>query len=606
MNYQRSTRLCQLITAFVFTLVGARSQVAFGQAHFGDPHAGLAVHGAGDAAELGQVAAKLYKSANDDLGKWIELGNKNKLDSAKPADIAKLFVQIQQLARAGKHLSIYGEPAAADYLMRQLVLSNSFSQLFATYKQSGVAQQYVQLCRAELAKTAKARAKTLDSLQKLIQAKKFVEAEKELDATLDDLDLLTLYLTPEEAQPITKPFGELRYHIDGPAKEIRVELAQKTLAAARDGAKAEGAASVASLTKAVAALALAASVDVDGQSLSGPQIVALIDKTLVGEHAAMLRRRATEMARMAAMEKPSESPERKAIEEQYAGLHKQLIGLLPAVIAADAARATEAECVALYDQHLAAASVILLKLNSDSTKEEVRKAIAQIAAKSPALAGEVAAQDATCREYLRWQKRTAAVMAKAKSKEFLPLAQVFAEGASVDPKTLIDGLFNPGTSFPDCYFWAAVPRVVVAAQPKLAGKLVTVKGVFPLESGGSGVSRYADRTIAMIGLPDLSAQATALQTAMLGEEKAVRSLDAAIAIEGTKRGWLQSAGGAIEDLFVESVLTRFAKTPEAIAHLTPLGSWNEEPNQSLLKHALGRFVVKPNWYQGEYFFAVAQ
>lgn len=606
MNMQLSNRILPLVCSLTFIVVASPLHFSFAQAHFSDPHAGLAVHGAGDVAELAQTAAKIYKSANDDMGKWIELGNKNKLDSAKPIEIAKLYVQIQQLQRAGKHLTIYGEPAAADYLMRQYILSNEHSQLFGTYKQSGVAQQYATLCRAEVAKNTKARAKAIDSLQKLIQAKKFVEAERELDATLDDLNMLNLYLNPDEVQSIMKPFGELQYAIYGPATEIRTANAQKMLATARDAMKAEGAASITSLTMAITALSTAASVEVDGKSLSGPQVLALIDKTLTAEHAAMLRRRATEMARLSAMEKPSESPERKAIEEQYLALHKQLVSLAAGVIAADAIRASEAEAAPLYDQHLAAVSPLLLKINSEATKEEVRKALAQLAAKSPALAAEVVAQEASSKEYLRWQKRTAAVMAKAKAKEFLPLTQVFVEGASVDPKTITDGLFNPGSSYPDCYLWAAVPRIVTAVQPKLSGKSVTVASVFPLESGGTGVSRYADRTIAMISLPDFAPQASALQNALLGEGKAIRSLDAAMAVEGTKRGWLQAAGGTIDDLFVESVLTRFAKTPEAIALLTPLGKWNEEPNQPLLKHALGRFVIKPSWYQGEYFFAAAQ
>ena len=69
MKDKKSTPSHLLLGAFALILVAAQSQVVWGQAHFGDPHAGLAVHGAGEASELGQVAAKLYKSANDDLGK---------------------------------------------------------------------------------------------------------------------------------------------------------------------------------------------------------------------------------------------------------------------------------------------------------------------------------------------------------------------------------------------------------------------------------------------------------------------------------------------------------------------------------------------------------
>jgi hypothetical protein len=599
-----------LIFGIVFALsnieMGSKSNLLLAQVHFGDAHAGLAVHGTGDAAALGQLAAQLYKGANDDLAKWIEQGNKNKLDAAKPADVAKNYVQIQQIARAGKHLSGYGEPAGPDYIARSTVLAATHASLFQTYKNSIVAQQYANLCRQQLAKDAKKRQKELESIGKLIQAKKFVEAEKEMDAALDYLDSLVIYLTPDEVPPITRPFGELKAHIDGPARQLRMAHGQKILAAARDGMKAEGAIALEVFAKAAAALKSSASVDLNGQMATGPQIIGLLENTLTGEHAAMLRRRAIEMARASALEQSTETPERKAIEDQYASVSKQLLALIPAIILADAARAGESDAPALYEQHLAAASALLIKMAGDAPKVEVRSALNNLAAKSAVLAAEVANEEASCAEYLRWQKRTAAALAKAKATEFPPLSQVFVTGASVDEKTFVDGLFSHTGSLPACMFWGASPRIIATVQPKLAGKTVTVANVFPLESGGQGVTRYADRTVAMIALPDFSPQAEILNKGMLGEGRTPKSLEAAMAVDATKRGWLRGAGGTIEDLFLEAVLTRFAKTPAAIAHLSPIGGWNEEPKEPLMRHALGRFVIKPNWYQGEYFFAVSQ
>lgn len=594
-------------TCFAVTLLALSAASARAQSHFTDPHAPLAIHGAGDAAQLGQIAAQLYKSANDDLGKWIEQGNKNKLDAAKPADVAKNFVQIQQLGRAGRRLLVFGEPAGGDYVARHSQLASMHSILFHTYKTSQVAQTYANLCRAQLAKNANARAKVLESIRKLIDSQKFLEAEKQLDEVLDDLDSLVIFLTPEEVQPITQPFGKLRYEADGPAQKLRFEYAQKLLIAVRDNAKVEGAASSMALHEAALGLKNAATVNVDGQSLTGSQLVMLLDKTLSAEHAAMLRRRATEMARVGSGNMPSESPERKALEEKYAALHKDLLGLLPTIIAAEASRATEAEAAGLYTAHLTAAAPILLKKASDATKEEVRKSLAQLAAKSPNLAAEVAAEEAASSEYLRWRKRTAAAQAKAKSAEFPPIAKVFSEGAACDAKTLADGLFNSAGQ-PQCAFYGPAPRIIAAAQPRLAGKSTSIGAAFPLESssGKSAVSRYAERTIAMLPLPDLSTQAAALQTALLGEGKSPKSLEAAIAIESTQRGWLRGAGGVVEDMYVEALITRFAKTPESLAHLTPLGTWNEEPAEPLMRHAIGRFVLKPSWYQGDYYFAVAQ
>lgn len=578
----------------------------YAQVHFTDPHAGLAIHGTADTAELGQLAAQIYKSVNEDLGKWVELGNKNKLDAEKPADVAKMFVQIQQIGRAGRRLSIFGEPAGGDYLARQVYLSSVHSKLFETYKGSKVAQTYANLCRAQLAKTAPARAKVIESVRKLVDAKKFFEAEKQLDEAMDDLDSIVIYLTPDEVAPVVKPLYEMRYYVDAPAKQLRVEAAQKSLIAARDNTKLEGVPSLMALHEAALALKSAATVTIDGQSVTGPQLVALLDKTLTAEHASMLRRRAIEMARVSAADQQSESVERKDLEEKYAALHKDLIALLPSIITADATRSTEAEAPALYEQHLTAVAPILLKKASDTTKEEVRKALLALAHKSPALSAEVAAEEATSAEYLRWKKRVAAAQAKAKSAEFVPVAKVFAEGTACDPMTLSDGLFNNTPQF-QCAFYGATPRIIAAAQPRITGKSVSVGAAFPIESsaGRSAVTRYSDRTIAMVALPDLAPQATALQTQLLGEGKSPKSLEAALAIESTSKGWLRGAGGVVEDMYLEALLTRFAKTPESLAHLTPLGAWNQEPAEPLMRHAVGRFVIKPAWYQGDYYFATS-
>jgi hypothetical protein len=580
---------------------------ANGQSHFGDPHAGLAIHGAGDAAAFGQTASGLYKAANDELGKWLDLASKNKLDAQKPDDVAKTYVQIQQMGRAARYLHMLGEPAGPDYQMRYQVLSNAFSKLFEPYRNSQNFAKAQALARATLVKNANARAKKLEAIQKLVKADKIIEAEKEMDEAMDTLDSLIIFVPTDEVATYTTPFLELRTgYIDRPARELRIAAGQKMLAATRDGVKAEGANSVEQLVTAAEALKTAASVDLNGNATTGPQLVGVLEKTLLAEHAAMLRRRSTEMARASALEQNVETPDRKAIEDHYAALSKQLLGLLPAIIAAEAARATEAEAGALYSRHLEAATKLLLKTTSDLTKEATKKSLAALAAKTPNLAAEAANEEAMAREYLKWQKRTAATLAKAKAKEFAPIYQVFGDGTMVDAMTYSDGLFNTMGNQPNCYFYGASPRVIAAAQPKLAGKSVTVENVFPLEAGGSGVSRYANRTIAMIALPDFSAEATALQTKLLGEGKTPKSLEVSMAIEGTKRGWLRGAGGVVEELFVEAVITRFAKTPEAIAQLVPVGSWNDEPNQPLLKHALGRFVIKPSWYQGEYFFVVAQ
>lgn len=603
------TRCCQCfaIGFAVLTLFTAgTAKPAIAQSHFSDPHAGLAVHGAGEPAEYAGIASQLYKSANEEMGKWLELASKNKLDAEKPDDVAKTWVQIQQIARAGRYLAMYGEPAGLDYQMRHKVLIENFSKLFETYKSS---QNYVKaqtLARAALMKNANARAKKLEAIQKLVQANKIIEAEKEMDEALDSLDTLTLFIPAEEAQNYTKPFLELKIgYIDRSARELRIATAQKALGVTRDNIKADGAVPPDAIAKAAEALKAAASVEVDGQTVTGPQLVSILEKTLVAEHAAMLRRRSTEMARSSALDDHVATAERKAIEDQYTALSKQLLGLLPTIIANEAARATEGEAAALYEQHLQAAARFLMKASSEAAKEETKKSLAALAAKSPGLAAEAANEEAMSREYLRWKKRTAAAVAKAKSKEFPALPQVFAEGTAVDPMTYSDGLFNANTNQPLSFFYAASPRVIAAAQPKLAGKPASVTDIFPLDAGGSGVSRYSTRTIAMVALPDFSAQAAALQTGILGEGKTPKSLGVAMAVEGTQRGWLAGAGGVIEDLFVEGVITRFAKTPDAIALLVPVGTWNDEPNQPLLKHALGRFVLKPSWYQGEYFFAMA-
>jgi len=85
------------------------------------------------------------------------------------------------------------------------------------------------------------------------------------------------------------------------------------------------------------------------------------------------------------------------------------------------------------------------------------------------------------------------------------------------------------------------------------------------------------------------------------------TLDAAVALASAKMGACETVGGAVDQVTLEPLLTRFITLPDEAATLLPLGPLTPEPNNpdtygdSL---SVRCDMLKPTWYQHECFVLV--
>ena len=90
---------------------------------------------------------------------------------------------------------------------------------------------------------------------------------------------------------------------------------------------------------------------------------------------------------------------------------------------------------------------------------------------------------------------------------------------------------------------------------------------------------------------------------MVSDNTPPLSLQAMIAVKTAERGDFRAVGGAINGMYLESLMTRFAALPQAAGVIIPLGVIPREPiGSNAISHLLMRYDIAPHWLQHDYFF----
>jgi hypothetical protein len=518
-------------------------------------------------------------------------------------------VALRQLRRLALDLEIHGETAGYDYSLRVAKLEPQLNNAIGRFQATRAGLDQAAKVRQFLAqpKSSQARTAAVQRIGQLLQQQKFEEAYQLLNDFLDDLISYTMFLPPSEPRPFPSGFAELEHQVTVRRHTLVRQQVQEALEQVVIAQLPKPQALVAAVAAAATGLRSAPGVDVGGKTLSGPQCLEYFGGEWKRTQLAAVRCRAIEWARRVTladyMYLPRIQAASRIVDADYERFGEEMNKALATLIEADGARAAGPDAAALYAAYLQTAAPLVSATADDKLGLALAPALEKLAAKSPAFAADVASYRAATDECLRWRERVAKSAAAGRQKPFTPSGQLMLQ--AMNSREGFDGLLardNPKIG--EAHLIGSCPEVLAGAAPKIVSQQVLVDNAVGLPGGKYCVTPYQQRHYAMLPrLPFDREIETLKQELLISEQGPPLTLQAAVAIDSAQQGTLLTVGGVVKDVFLEGLIPRFAKLPEAAAPLVPLGPLPDEPpTDRLLNHVLVRLNVTPSWVRHRYFF----
>jgi len=525
-----------------------------------------------------------------------------------PKKVSELHIQLRQLRRAALDLQILGETAGVDFSLRAAGLAQMLSTIATAVGGTPAGQAYTSQARQVLAspKATQARRGMAQKVQALLEQKKLEEAFNEVNAAVDQVSSLTLFLEPREVEIYMAELAT----VEGHARISRNAALRQQVRTALDQLITSQLPATQPLLQriaaAAAALQTAPAVAVGEQNLSGPDCLKHFADAWQQLHLSALRCRAMDWARMTGTAEdnplPPIPPEGARLADSLmTQFYEDLAKSLASLIEADARRATPAEVPSLYAEYLKVLAPLLAHTADDKLQQVCQPALDKLADKSAPFAEQVKAYRSATHELLRWRERlakSAAAADKSPSSEQAVLKAFRPDGP-------FRGLFLPTDSSPDrAVLLDSCPQLLPVASQRVLEQATQVREIVGLAGGKLAVARYRSRHYVTLPLPDTAAERSRLeQDLLVTTQQPALTLEAAVALDSARRGNYVAAGGVIQGLHLEGLIPRFAALrPEAqqLAALGPLPA--EVLPDGFIRHVLVRLELAPTWVQHRYFF----
>ncbi len=526
------------------------------------------------------------------------------------AKLPSQLVALRQLRRLALDLQMCGETAGFDYGLREAWLNAQLKRAIARFKTTTAGATQAAKDRQFLSApgTTQFRAVALEKIKQLAQQQKWPAAYAMLNDTLDKLSSYTMFLEPAEETPYLLQFSEVGILVTTKRNAIFRQQVQEILDQLVTAQLPNPQGLVTAVSAAATGLRTASSVDVGGKLLNGPQCLEYFGNSWRQTQLAALRCRAIEWARRVSVPAyahylPQIPGANRIVDADYGRLADDVIKALASLIAADAARVAGPDVVVLYGAYLQAAAPLVSATADDKLRLALTPALETLAAKTPAFGAEVAAYRAATDECLRWRERVAKCAADARQKPFVPSSQLLLQAtASKEGYQGLLALSEPKLG--EAQLLSSCPEVLLGAAPKLVGQKMLIQHTVGLPEGKFCVSRYQQRHYAMLPRPDVAQEIQKLrQDLLISELGPPLTLDAAVAVTSAQQGDYVLVGGEVKSIYLEGLIPRFAKLPEAAAPIIALGTMpSEPPAERLLSHVLVRLSITPSWVNHRYFF----
>jgi hypothetical protein len=310
-----------------------------------DPALPLAVHGEGVSVTLQDLAQDRYELLVTNMQILLTRQQKGLLPKIDPQLISKAQVAMSQCRRGAEQLACLGEPVGPEF-NRRCRVGAELRHLGETYGAFSDSAAYVAQIRALLTKNANARAATLKKLEQLAEREQWEEAEKVLHDTLDKLDAATIFLPLTEAAPYYEPFSSISSRIHSQMAGIRSKAGLERLQQRIEQQTPEFDALLADLERTTTALQSSATVEVEGEMVTGPQAFTMFATRFHKTHVSVQRLLGLQLASYAELLNAGgtlSQPNNKllpAIDRYTSTFTGDMLKRLAAMIDADARRAS--------------------------------------------------------------------------------------------------------------------------------------------------------------------------------------------------------------------------------------------------------------------------
>lgn len=457
----------------------------------------------------------------------------------------------------------------------------------------------------EVTKANAAGVKRLPQIEGLAKRKQFCQAEGEMAEIYDNMMRNAIWFLDTDLSGLFRPFATPLNEATELRKAKATEELQAIAAQGPDFTKLQT-----ELTAAATAIGESGQATWNGAPLSGPDLLLAWNEQWPKLQAAAQR------AAMADWTSEQVSGGGSTKYQARVDAQKQFAQALPAALAAivqaDVQRVAGPDAPALYKQYLAAIGTLCAMGPRQELEAACAPSLTALATKA-GLDQEIAAYRAATEPVLAWKRFFARAKVKALSGN-APRIHEWCTTVLRSPHQKEHTLEpNPMSDIRQVQISSTPNLVLPGVMPPGPTPVVVVGDVVPVNAaGGRWVSRYQQRVFALVAAPPAEAWQTATnqleQSLLAAPANAPLTIEAATLLAAARIGVFESAGGPVEVLTVEPLLTRFATLPDDGGSLLPRGTLpselqadgtlDQQPMQSLTVRC---DLLKPMWLQHECF-----
>lgn len=489
----------------------------------------------GEPTQLLEQARQQYAEATkavNGVAKHVESGNlKGPLNAVGDA-----HVKVRELFRSANGLRQWREPAGVDFQFRADELHSKLKAAMQAIRDARIAE--VQNLYSQLTAKAVAGSKrVLPSAGRLYEQQKYQECEATICKFYDDLEVLGVWFdTFVEREPVFGPLDKALTACGSKLEETRTANYKEVAAATLAKRQPKYAAVMQKLDEAAASLAATGQIEIGGQKVSGPQGLA---KYVGGLQ--QVRLAALNCAALNALENSPDAIAASARSlAELAEFQKSVLPALAKIVSADAQRANEVEAATLYGEYIAAIAPLSALYDDTTVKNTFSSPLENLKAKSPTLAADAGAYQAATSDFLRWRARAAQAAARQLESKF--------------PKLETSGLMSVDLS-------ASAPKLLEPVIAKLSDTQVSSQNLRGAPTGdvaSTGHVNYVDTRVPVASQAAVAFSALKADL-LVTDPTPPLSLDAALALESTRRGDLVAAGGKVKDLELQAALPVYSR-----------------------------------------------
>ena len=526
-------------------------------------------------------AAEFYASCLEEVDKYEAAVARGK---AKSLDLQKAGTTKAKLADAGEYarlLAEWGEPVGHDLIMRTSNLDRRLEKVHLAMVEAQTKR--IQSLLPAFDKACKKYEKIIVQTRKLIEEGKLDAAEKTFRGPHRGLFALAWWYEYNQRIGPMKAYDVTHESLQNAIFKTNKEHSQTTIAALRDKTRPDMSKLPQAVQAAAKGLASAAEVNFGGKQLNGPKVFMAAAKEWHSLERATLR---TIALNWAVFRRNAETPVTDPVVKSYAVFRTAMIDGFKALVAADAARATEAEAAILHAAYVKNIADVASATRDDELIKSVAESLSTLADKSASLAADTTAYRGATTDWLRWRNRAAQTAAKA-------------AGASAEKLTV------PSTEAPRLDRDA--PAVVAQVGDELLGKtILATGGLLVTAKDGKPTGGLIKHVFVRAVAAPQPIQQTLEAELLVSKEFAPMTVEAAQVLAEAKRGALVEAGGKITGIELLGIVPFFAaKGPDQSA-VAPVGALPELVNSGFdvpSQYLLIAAEMDPEWIRGRCFFA---